>query len=292
MQRSLRIGIFFCLCLAAPGTGAANGRERLDAAADLCRAGDHEAALAAYTALAQDLEAPSERFDAISAAARCARLHLRSEARAFALCDLLEEGAWRLGCRAVLHQWSGSPDRVLQDLDGVDFLTWPDRLAGTAFTVRGLAHYHKRNAREAVDDFVHAYQFCSGSEKWGALQKLGDTFLHLMDDEILAEACYRQALQHGGMGWGGLQARVSLGNLLLRQERFDDALRVFDAHPDGSWRAPMLLGAARAHLGAGDAQAARAALDALRDWPHVSAAQRQEAEALRTRLAHPGAAAE
>ena len=280
---SFRISIL-CLCLTALGAVAADWRARLANAADLCQAGDHEGAIAAYTALAETRDAPAEQFDALSAAARCARLHLRDEARAFALCDLLEDEVWRLGCRAVIHQWAGSPDPVLEDLGDVDLLGWPDALAATAFRVRGQAHYRKGHAQEAVDDFVHAYQFSGGREKWGTLKQLGDTFRHLMDDEILAEACYRQAMTHGGMGWGGLQARVSLGDLLLEQQRYDDALRVYSARPDGSWRTPMFLGAARAHQGAGDTEAALAVLDALREWPHVSAAQRAEAETIHATL--------
>lgn len=287
---TFRISIL-CLCLMALVAPAADWRTRLADAADLCRDGDHEGAITAYTTVAQTREAPADRFAALSAAARCARLHMRDETRAFALCDLLEDETWRLGCRAVVHQWTASADRVLEDLGDVDLLAWPDQLAATAFRVRGRAHYRKSNAQAAIDDFVHGYQFSGGREKWGTLKQLGDTFRHLMDDEILAEACYRKAMQSGGMGWGALQARVSLGDLLIEQQRYDDALRVFAVRPDGSWRTPMFLGAARAHLGAGDTEAALAVLDELRDWPHVSAAQRAEAEAIHATLAGEDGAA-
>ncbi len=270
------------LLLLPLGTLAADNdfRNRLNDCHELCQAGNHEEAVAAYVELADSQTAIEEKFNALSAAARCARLHLRSEARALELCDRLDEETWRLACRAVIYQWATNPAQVLEDLGEVDITTWPDALAATGFMVRANAHYRQENGQQAVDDYVRAYQFSSGREKWGALQRLGDTFNHLLDDEILAEACYRHAMNNGGFAWSGLQARVSLGNLLIRQGRFDDALAVFSASPDGTWRTSMLLGTARTHLAANNREAARQTLDEIRAWPHASAAQKQETQSL------------
>lgn len=269
--------ILTALCLAS--TAAADDfRARLGDAAELCAEGRHEEAVAAHTALAEARDDLDEQFDALSAAARCARLHLRSEARALELCDLFEDETYRLGCRAVVYQWASSAERVIEDLGDADMLLWPEGLAATGFMVRAQAHYRLGNGQEAVDDFVRAYQFSTGRPKWGALQRLGDTFRHLMDDEILAEACYRKALSSGGMAWSGLQARVSLGDMLIEQERYDDALRVFDVRPDGSWRVRMLLGTARVHQATGARDEAVAALEDALQTPGIQASQREEAE--------------
>lgn len=269
--------ILLALCLASVAT-ADDFRDRLDKADELRDKGRYEEAVAAYVALAETRDDLDEQFEAISAAARCARLQLRSEVRALELCDLFEDDTYRLGCRAVVYQWASSPEPVLEDLGGVDMLLWPERLAATGFMVRGQAHYRQGHGQQAVDDFVRAYQFSQGRPKWGALQRLGDTFRHLMDDEILAEACYRKAISSGGMAWSGLQARESLGDMLIEQERFDDALRVFDVRPDGGWRVRMLLGTARVHRATGARDEAVAALEEALATPGISASQREDAE--------------
>src|SRR5690606_38579359 len=103
-----------------------------------------------------------------------------------------------------------------------------------------------------------------------ALVRLGDTFLNLRDDEILVEACYRNAMLNGGFGASGLQGRANLGNLLIRQGRTDDALKVFEVRPGGTWRTEMLIGTARAQIAANDLEAARQTLAELQQWPDVN----------------------
>lgn len=265
-------------CFIAATTWGDDFGERLRDASELCQGGKHEEAIAAYITIADSQPDQARQFDALSAAARCARLHIRSEARALEICDRLEDDQWRLACRAVIYQWATSPPQVLEDLGDVDMTEWPDALAATGFMVRGQAHYRENNADQAVNDFVRAYQFSTGRDKWAALHRLGNTFLNLKDDEILAEACFRHAMTNGGFAASGLQARVSLGNLLIQQQRFDDAVAVFNARPDGTWRTEMLIGTARAHIAASQHEKARKILTELHSWPHVSNPQRQQIE--------------
>lgn len=263
-------------CLFATIAVADDFGDRLRDASDLCKNGDHEESVAAYIALADSQTDDARQFEALSAAAQCARLHIRSEVRALEICDRLEDEQWRLACRAVVYQWMTSPPRVLEDLGDVDMTQWPDALAATGFMVRGQAHYSENNADQAVDDFVRAYQFSTGRSKWAALQRLGNTFLNLKDDEILAEACFRHAMNNGGFAASGLQARVSLGNLLIQQNRFDDALKIFSVRPDGTWRTQMLIGTAQAQIAANNLQEAQKTLEELRSWPHVSGLQSKQ----------------
>jgi tetratricopeptide (TPR) repeat protein len=283
MKRTLRLMIALVnLTLGATGVQASDFSSRMSTAGDLCRDGRHAEAIEAYAALAQSRSAVEERYQAISAAARCARLHLHSEARALELCDLTDHPLYAKACRAVVYQWATSPGRVLEDLGDEDFTRWPEDLAAIGFMVRGQAHYRLENGRQAVDDFVRAYQFSRGQEKWAALQRLGDTFWHRLDDEILAEACYRQCMSVSGLGWPGLQARVNLGSLLLDQERHDAALQVFTGAPGagGTWRIALLIGAARVHIATGAREAARSALHEALQTPAITASQKQDAEEL------------
>jgi hypothetical protein len=79
------------------------------------------------------------------------------------------------------------------------------------------------------------------------------TFWHRLDDEILAEACYRKCMAVSGLAWPGLQSRVNLGALLLAQKRHDAALQVLTGAPGatGTWRAALLIGAGRSGLPGG-----------------------------------------
>ncbi|MDY0167046.1 MAG: tetratricopeptide repeat protein [Thermoguttaceae bacterium] len=261
---------------------ASDFASRMDAADDLCREGRHEEAVAAYVALAKASPEVERRYEALSAAARCARLHLSSEARALELCGEIGDPLYAKACRAVVYQWASSPARVIEDLGEEDLTLWPEELAATGFMVRGQAHYNLDNGKEAVDDFVRAYQFSRGRDKWAALQRLGDTFWHRLDDEILAEACYRKCMSDSGLAWPGLQSRVNLGSLLLAQQRHDAALQVFTGAPGatGTWRAALLIGAARVHAATGQPDAARSALNEAIQVPGIHAWQKEEAEKL------------
>jgi tetratricopeptide (TPR) repeat protein len=261
---------------------ASDFASRMDSADALCREGRHEEAVAAYVALAKASREVVQRYDAISAAARCARLHLGSEARALELCDAVADPLYTKACRAVVYQWATSPARVIDDLGEEDLTRWPEELAANAFMVRGQAHYRLENGKQAVDDFVRAYQFSQGQEKWAALQRLGDTFWHRLDDEILAEACYRKCMAVSGLGWPGLQSRVNLGALLLAQERHDAAMQVLTGAPGatGTWRAALLIGAAQVHAATGQADAARSALNEAVQTPGIHASQKEQARTL------------
>ena len=70
------------LVLMAAGTAWADFEADLRAAGALCQEKKHEEAIAAYLKLGQGRSDPEERYQAICAAAVCARLHLGSETRA------------------------------------------------------------------------------------------------------------------------------------------------------------------------------------------------------------------
>lgn len=225
----------------------------LRAAAALCQEKKHEEAIGAYVKLGQERCDPEERYEAIRAAAVCARLHLGSEARALDLCQRIEVQPYVKACRATVYQWATSPPKVLAEFGEEDFSAWPESLAALGYTVRASAYYDMKNGPEAARDFLRAFQCGTSFAKWSAFQKLGDTFWKLLDDPVLAEACYRKCMSDFGGGWPGLQARVNLGELLLAQGRHDDALKCLTGAPGatGSWKAALLIGAAKVHVAAG-----------------------------------------
>jgi len=270
------------LMLLAAGTVRADFEANLRAAAALCKEQKHEQAIDSYAKLGQARSDPEERYEAICAAATCARLHLHSETRALDLCQRIGAQPYVKACRATVYQWATSPSQVVAEFRDEDFSTWPESLAAIGYAVRGSAYFNLKNGSEAARDFLRAFQFAKSYAKWSALQRLGDTYWKLLDDELLAEACYRKCISDFGGGWPGLQARVNLGELLLSQARHDAALQCLTGAPGvgGSWKAALLIGAAKVHIAAGHKPEAIAALKQALDTAGLHASQKKECESL------------
>jgi tetratricopeptide (TPR) repeat protein len=258
----------------------------LRVASALCKAGNHAEAIKAWLKLGTSCSDPEERYQAIGAAAECVRLHQRSEDRALELCQQINAQPYVKAARARVYQWASSPKTVLAEFRDEDFSSWPESLAAVGFSVRGMAHFQLKNGPEAARDYLRAFQFARSYDKWSAFQRLGDTCWKLLDDPVLAEACYRKCMSDFGGGWPGLQARVNLGELLCAQRRYDDALKCFTGSPPvgGSWRASMLLGTARVHLAAGRKPEAVAALKQALATVGMHAHQKSECESLLDKL--------
>lgn len=254
----------------------------LRAAGALCQAKKHEEAIRAYVKLGEGRSDPEERYQAISAAAVCARLHLGSEARALDLCQRIKAQPYAKACRATVYQWATSPQKVLAEFRDEDFSAWPESLAAIGYTVRASAHYNLKHGPEAARDFLRAFQCGKSFAKWSAFQKLGDTCWKLLDDEVLAEACYRKCMSDFGGGWPGLQARVNLGDLLLSQKRYDAALQCLTGAPGatGFWKAALLIGTAEVHMAAGRKPEAVATLKQALATAGLHASQKKECESL------------
>jgi hypothetical protein len=166
-----------------------------------------------------------------------------------------------------------------------DIAAWPEELAAVGYAVRGAAHFRLKHGPEAARDYLRAFQFAKSYQKWSAFQRLGDTCWKLLDDPVLAEACYRKCMSDFGGGWPGLQARVSLGELLCELKRYDDAVACLNMPSlEGTWAAAMLIGTAKIHIAAGRKPEAVAALQKATATAGVMAHQKRECAALLERL--------
>lgn len=253
----------------------------LQDAAALCNAGKHAEAVDAWLRLGASRSDPGERYQAVSSAAECVRLHQGSEAKALELCRQIGVEPYAKAARARIYQWATSPTQVLADLGEEDFSAWPEELAAVGYAVRGAAHFQLKHGPEAARDYLRAFQFAKSAHKWSAFQRLGDTCWKLLDDPVLAEACYRKCMADFGGGWPGLQARVNLGEMLCALKRYDDALVCLDMPSlEGTWGASMLIGTAKVHVAAGRKPEAIAAIEKAQATVGIMAHQKRECEAL------------
>ena len=251
-------------------------------ASSICQAGHHADAVAAWLQLGESRNDPDERYQAVGAAAECVRLHQGNEAKALELCRRIGSEPYVQAARARVYQWTSSPKQVLAEFRDEDFSTWPEPLAAIACDVRGAAHFQLKNGAEAARDYLRAFQLARSYSKWAAFQRLGDTCWKLLDDQVLAEACYRKCMSDFGGGWPGLQARVNLGELLCEQQRYEEALACYAGSPakTGTWGVSMLIGTAKVHFAAGRKPQAVAALQQALDTVGIPPHQKKQCESL------------
>ncbi len=269
------------------GMARADFANDLNVAAAFCKAGQHEEAIQAYLALADNGTDADQRFEVVRTAAACARLHTPGgEARALTLCDQAGPDFYAKACRASVYEWMVSPSNVVADLGAEDIAAWPEALAALGFDVRARAYFSLKNGLAAADDFLKTFQFGTRTVKWAALQRLGDTYWKLLDDELLAEVCYRKCMAAYGGGWPGLQARVNLGELLVAQERYDAALQALTVPSTigGYWKTALLIGTANAQTAAGNPADAIKALEEALATPGLYNSQKQTCERLLAEL--------
>lgn len=251
------------------------------AAAALCQAGKHAEAIEAWLRLGASRSDPEERYRAISGAAECVRLHQSDEAKALELCRQIKAEPYIKAARARVYQWTSSPKQVLADLGDEDLSAWPEELAATGYAVRGAAHFQLKHGPEAARDYLRAFQFAKSYHKWSAFQRLGDTCWKLLDDPVLAEACYRKCMADFGGGWPGLQARLNLGEMLCALKRYDDALTCLNMPSlEGTWAASMLIGKAKVHTAVGRKAEAIAALEKAQATVGIMEHQQRECKTL------------
>ncbi|NUQ63172.1 MAG: DUF4838 domain-containing protein [Pirellulales bacterium] len=254
----------------------------LTAASTLCKAGNHAEAIAAWLRLGESKSDPEERYQAIAAAAECVRLHQGNEAKALETCRQIGAEPYVKAARASIYQWTSSPKQVLAEFGDEDFSAWPEPLAAVGCAVRGAAHFQLKSGPEAARDYLRTFQLAKTYDKWAAFQRLGDTCWKLLDDPVLAEACYRKCMSDFGGGWPGLQARVNCGELLCSQQRYDDALECYAGSPvkGGTWGVSMLIGTAKVHIAAGRKTEAVATLKQALATFGIMPHQKKECETL------------
>ncbi|MDD4869593.1 MAG: tetratricopeptide repeat protein [Kiritimatiellae bacterium] len=252
-------------------------------AGTLCKDKKHEEAIQAYVRLGEGCSEPEQRFKAYRDAAVCTQQHLGNVPRALKLAGQINVEPYVKACRVTVYQWS--PSNVVAEVGKENLTEWPEDLAAIGFAIRATAYYNLKNGTEAARDFLRAFQFAKSYDKWAALLHLGDTYWKLLDDERLAEACYRKCVADFGGGWPGLQARVNLADLLLSQKRYDAALQCLkgDKH-GGYWQVALLYMEAKVCAEKGKKMEAITSLEAALKTVGINQYQQKDCEKMLSEL--------
>lgn len=286
--------LFAVALLACPAWSVwADYDAELQAAAALCKEGKHAEAIQAWINLGDSSADLHEQYTAICKAAECARLHAGGEPRALEMAAYLKTEPYGKACRAFVYQWSGAFSNIVAEFEDEDMTAWPEDLAATGYKVRGGAHFSLKNGPQAARDFLKAFQCSKSYDKWTAMRMLGQTYWKLLDDPLIAEACFRKCVSDFGGGHPGLQARVDVADLLLEQKKYEDALKCLQAPADrpgsGYWLGALLYAEAKVYAAMGKKAEAINALETLRNTHGINQYQQKDCEKMLATL-RPGAA--
>ena len=219
------------------------------AAMELVRGGKYEAALAAFTKMAQGTDSDRQKSDALEQAALCAH-HLERYREAMELAQQipLTPASRRVQMR-IMHE-NGKRRELIDRFNDEDLGAWPERDAGAAFFYRGAAYFSLKMGPAAEADLK------------GALENLGKGYLRGQaaltlahsyrrsspDDEAALDAYVRMQefeRKRDQWGWLYLTAVTAAGDILRHQKKHDEALAMLGQVPvdkmgGGYWKAALL----------------------------------------------------
>lgn len=190
----------------------------------LCQEQKHDEAIKAFLELgAKSVDA--QQCQAVTEAALCTMQHKKNASEALSLTDLIKSEPYKKVARLKILKFS-SPQQVVDEFKDEDFSKWPEPEIGLAYLERGRAYLSLKNGIEAEKDLLNAFKMIktSPANKWESMQLLGDTYCNVMKDEVKAEESYRTCMDGFSGGWPGFKAQISLGDMLRKQKKYDEAL--------------------------------------------------------------------
>jgi tetratricopeptide (TPR) repeat protein len=192
-------------------------------ATELVRTGKQEEATAAFRRMAGTAKSDFQKSDALEQAVLCL-IGLKRYDQAMETAQQIplapESKTCQMRVLAATRKWQELANRFEQE--AID--TWPEGVDAEAFFLRGQAHYVVKNAEKAEADLKKAAEYLTEDNNKGlALNALGDTYQHLLKDDVRAIEAYRRVYQTRNIA-KQTQAAISIASILRRQNRLDDAL--------------------------------------------------------------------
>ena len=282
------------MLLAAPGAAADVGEAR-HAAELLAARGEHEEALGAFIALADQTSDETIQSYALAESALCAHRLGRHE-RAMALIEQVPVSPVRRTVRMQVLAATESWDALLDRFQDMSFADWAGPLAGEAHLFRARALKANKHWDRAARDLRRAVSLLpNGERRIRAARALADVQRNEMDDPDAALSAYltaeRVQRMYGQPNWRYYHTILSAADLLKQKGAFGRALKLLDstelAKRRGHWggqywlmRADILAAQGRPDAAIESLEAAKA-MEGLREQhreaisAHLSALQEE-----------------
>jgi len=230
------------------------------AAMELVRGRKYEAALTAFTEMAEGTDNGRQKSDALEQATLCAH-HLKRFGKAMELAQQipLTPASRRMQMRTMRE--NRKRRELIDRFKDEDLGAWPEKEAGAALFYRGEAYFSIKMGPAAEADLK------------GALANLGKGYLrgqaaltlahnyrqNLNDSQAALEAYVRtQKIERKRDQWGWLYltAVTAAADILRQQRKYDEALAmlgqvIVDKMGNGYWRAALLCAHGEIHASRG-----------------------------------------
>jgi len=229
-------------------------------AMELARGRKYEAALAAFTKMAEGTDRDRQKSDALEQAALCAH-HLERYREAMELAQQipLTPASKRVQMQ-IMHE-NRKRRELIDRFKDDDLGAWPERDAGAAFFYRGEAYFRLKMGPAAEADLKGALEnLGKGPLRGQAALTLAHTCRQNSPDDGAALNAYIQAQEierkRDQWGWLYLTAVTAGADILRRQNKHDEALAMLGQVPvdkmgDGYWRAALLCAYGETHASQG-----------------------------------------
>ena len=216
------------------------------AAMDLVKAGNDEAALAAFLKMADGARGEAQKGDALEQAALCAN-RLKQYEQAMALAGRIPQAPLAQAVRMKLMLENGRGAELIAAFKDEDISHWPEKAAGRAFYYRGRAYSDRKNGQAAETDLRMALEnLGEGDERDAARLTLARNYRDVLHDDRQALAVYMECINKGQYryGWISLEAITAAAAIFRKQGRYDDALKVLEKVDvqgmTGNWKSTLL----------------------------------------------------
>jgi tetratricopeptide (TPR) repeat protein len=245
------------------------------AAMELVKAGNDPAALTAFLKMADVATSEAQKGDAFEQAALCAN-RLKQVDQAVALTGKIPQAPLSKAVRMKLLLENGRGAELIAAFKDEALGGWPENAAGRAFYYRGRAHSDLKNGQAAEADLRKALEnLGEGDERDVARLTLARNYRDVLKDDRQALAAFLECIDKAQYryGWISLEAITAAADLLRKQGRSDDTLKVLGRvnvkTMTGDWKSTLLQAYAETYAAQGKKADALALMKEARAVPGI-----------------------
>jgi len=219
------------------------------AAMELVRGRKYEAALTAFTKMAEGTDNDRQKSDALEQAALCAH-HLKRYGKAMELAQQIPLTPASKRVQMRIMRENRKRRELIDRFKDEDLGAWPEQDAGAAFFYRGEAYFRLKMGPAAEADLEGALEnLGKGPLRGQAALTLAHNYRQNLHDDQAALNAYIQTQRiekkRDQWGWLYLTAVTAAADILRQQNKHDEALAMLgqvavDKMRNGYWKAALL----------------------------------------------------